>query len=193
MNGTRAGAPDRRSARWSLTLACCLAMVLSSPPAHAEKEKRWSHKAWQVTKKDTRCTLSTGGDGDDYFRVSFANRGLDAAVDYEPLIIRGYPVPLSAGDEVELRIDGKPNWLGEEMSTFEDKNEWDEYRIVATLTTGFVPELVEALRRGNELEVGKTDASGSRTLAKFSLSGFTASLLKASEWCRFDPKKLPES
>jgi hypothetical protein len=165
------------------------ALVCVAAPAQTQE---WAHKAWRVSQADGRCTLTTGGDGDDYFNVSFAPGGVDAAANYEPLIVRGYPVSLALGDEVALFIDAKENLLGEEMGIVEDKNKWGEYRIAASLSSGFVAELTQALRRGNKLEIRKTrGAEAPRTLAKFSLNGFTATLLKAASWCRFDPKKLP--
>ena len=61
------------------------------------------------------------------------------------------------------------------MDVIEDSNPWDEYYISASLTTGFVAELVQALRNRNQLDLRKSYGAGApKSLATFSLSGFTA-------------------
>ena len=67
-----------------------------------------------MSHEEKRCTLGTVGDGDDHFRVNCGEGGFNATTRYEPLIIRGYSVSLTSGDEVKLVIDGKVNWLGED-------------------------------------------------------------------------------
>jgi hypothetical protein len=168
--------------------------LLLSSVCMASSPQEWSHKDWRVEVSGSRCLMRAGGDGEDYLLVGFDKDGYNAAFTYEPLIMRGAPVALSKTDEIILFVDGQENWLGEEMFVSEGENEYGEYSIVASLTSGFVYELTMLLRKSGSLEVRKRQADGAvSTLATFSLAGFAATYLKAAEWCKFNPDQLPMS
>ncbi len=157
-------------------------------------EKEWSYKDWRVELKGGRCALSTGGDGDGFFRLEFGMLGFDAAAIYQPLWYRSEPMPLEFEDGVAVVIDGRDSGFGDEMAVFDGRDEWDDYFRAAALTTGYVPDLVETLRRANRIAfVVFRPGRAPAVYDDLSLSGFTAVYLKASEWCRFSPTALPRA
>jgi hypothetical protein len=168
-------------------LSVGLLLVASSAVA----EDYWSYKDWHVSIDKDRCRIATGGDGNDVFSLAFSKGGVDASAQYEPLLIRGYPSRLAVSDSLILIIDGKEHRLGDEMLIHEGQNEWNEYFIAASLPSGMVPELVSVLGAASTLELRKELSNPPDAMAIFSLSGFTATLLKAAEWCSFDAKNLP--
>lgn len=177
--------------RFTVIAAAAATLIAASSIALADQS--WSHKAWSVSKDGRTCTLRTGGDGDGFFSLTFATGGFDPSAVYRPLMFRGYPPPLDLADEINVVIDGKTTFFGEEMGVYDGTDEYGDYFRAAGLTAGFVPDLADALRKGNTIAFQRVRPEETRTIDALSLSGFTAALLKASDWCKFDAKKLPRS
>ncbi len=168
-----------------------LALTVLTLTDSACAEEFWSHKDWHVSVENARCRMVTGGDGNDTFSLSFERGGFNAAAAYEPLTMRGYAPSVVPNDELALLINRKPHHLGDELSVHEGRDEYGDSFVAASIPSGLVGDLIAALKSASSLEVQKTEHDKPRTLAAFSLSGFTATLLKAAEWCEFDPQQLP--
>ena len=177
--------------RLTLIAAASVAFMATSSAALAEQS--WSHKAWSVAKEGETCTLRTGGDGDGFFSITFKNGGFDPSATYRPLMVRGYAAPFELSDDIDVAIGGKTTVFGEEMAVYDGTDTCGNYFRAASLTAGFVPDLTDALRKGNTIAFQRICPAETRTIDTLSLSGFTAALLKASDWCKFDAKKLPRS
>lgn len=103
------------------------------------------------------------------------------------------PAPLELSDDIDVAIESKTTVFGEEIAVYDGSDTYGDYYRAASLTAGFVPDLTDALRKGNTITFRRICPEETRTIDTLSLSGFTAALLKASDWCKFDAKKLPRS
>ena len=115
--------------------------------------------------------------------------GADAAFVYTPVLFRGLPQPLVPQDRLALLVDGQDSPLARRMEIVEWHDQWGDFVVDASLGGPDVSVAVRALRAANTLIVGRMEAGGPQVLDTFLLSGFTATWLKASEWCRFDPAR----
>ena len=179
-------------------LVACLALVaalLAGPvTAFEDPERTWSHKAWHVAFTAGACSLWTGSDGSGTFELTFGRGGVDGAAHYLPIVYSNLPLPLREEDGYEILIDGQPSGFGPEMWFYDGPDAYGRYMVGAALTGGFVPDLVEAFRQGNALAIRVTPMGKAAYVADaFSLAGFSAAYLKASEWCQFDPDALLRS
>ena len=64
---------------------------------------------------------------------------------------RGYPAPLELSDNLDVAIDGKTTFFGEEMAVYDCSDTYGDYFRAASLTAGSVPDLTDALRKGNTI------------------------------------------
>lgn len=172
-------------------LAC--AVMFSPGPAlgFSENEQVWSYKDWHAQFSKDRCTLSTGGDGSGRFVLSFDMGGFNTQAAYRPIVYSNYPLPLRQNDKFEIYIDQIQSVFGAEMWFFDGPDPYGRYMVGAGLTGGFVPSLVDRFRRGNAISIIVRPYGRAAFVSdSFSLSGFTATYLKAAEWCRFNPNNL---
>ena len=188
-------------ARSSLTRSLTSALLLTiagtagtSVAAMDNPERQWSHKDWYAEYKDGHCAISTGGDGSGLFSIELEKGGLNGSASYLPIVYSSEPLPLREDDEFALIIDHNVTDFGDEMSYYDDPDPYGRFMVGAALTGGFVPDLITALRKGNDLAVRvKHINEPARIVDDFSLSGFTATYLKIAQWCDFDPDDLFES
>ncbi|MEO1092522.1 MAG: hypothetical protein AAFX81_18020 [Pseudomonadota bacterium] len=170
------------------------ALLVLCGAADAAAEQEWSHGDWHASKNGNFCAIWTGSDGKGTFSIELDTGGFDASATYLPVWYRGHTAPLRLNDRIALVIDDHETWLSEEMGMVDGEDEWGEYYVAASLTAGFVPELIDVLKRSDRLDVRRRRSGGETvTIDDFSLRGFTATLLKIAEWCRFDPADLPTS
>ncbi len=177
-------------------LSAGVLLALASTPAAAQDgpERQWSHKEWHAEYKDGLCAISTGGDGSGWFRIELEEGGLNGSARYLPIVYSSEPLPLREDDGFALIIDNSLVGVGEEMSYYDGPDSYGRFMVGAALTGGFVPDLITAMRKGNNLSV-RVEHSGEVTVIvdDFSLSGFTATYLKIAQWCDFDPDDLFQS
>jgi hypothetical protein len=174
-----------------------LLLVLVSPVARAEVVQldHWQHGAWRVAlTEDTAygvraCRVWTGGDGLGTVSFHVNDRGGDATLAYEPVWFRGMPPPFDWNETVGLVFDGQSSGIGPALEIVEWVDEWGAQRMDASITNALVAEAVALSRRSNTLIVTVAGDGPTRVNDTFLLDGFTATWLKASEWCRFDADK----
>lgn len=174
-----------------LSAGVLLAMATTPAAAQDGPERQWSHKEWHAEYKDGHCAISTGGDGSGWFRIELEKGGLNGSARYLPIVYSSEPLPLREDDEFALIIDNSLVGVGEEMSYYDGPDAYGRFMVGAALTGGFVPDLITAMRKGNDLSV-RVEHRGEVTVVvdDFSLSGFTATYLKIAQWCDFDPDNL---
>lgn len=174
-----------------LSAGVLLAMATTPAAAQDGPERQWSHKEWHAEYKDGHCAISTGGDGSGWFRIELEEGGLNGSARYLPIVYSSEPLPLREDDEFALIIDNSLVGVGEEMSYYDGPDADGRFMVGAALTGGFVPDLITAMRKGNDLSV-RVEHRGEVTVVvdDFSLSGFTATYLKIAQWCDFDPDNL---
>lgn len=160
---------------------------------------RWDRGVWHVALTENvqwnqrSCVVWTGGDGAGTFSVHVGEGGGDASVSYIPVSYRGMPSALDTADSAAMLIDGRATWLGYEMELGGLPNDWGSYNPDAGLSNHLVAETVQELRAGNMLQMGGVQNGHTQIYDEFGLTGFTATWLKASEWCRFNPNKTFQS
>lgn len=172
---------------------CAILTTLTA--ASAQDARTWSHKDWSATQReDGRCAIWTGGDGAGSVVISMDPGGFNASAEYIPVWYRSEPMPLEPDDYVVIYIDGQESWLSEEMGVFDGTDDWgDPYR-AAGMTGGLVPEFIGLLRPADTLDFSRQRGTEDPLpFDSFSLAGFTAALMKTAEWCKFNPKLMPES
>lgn len=172
-----------------------LAAVFALLAVPAAAEDYWEWKDWRLERVEGRCAIWAGGDGDGAFRLEFGAGGFDPAALYEPVAYNTEPLPLELTDSLALLIDGRDDGFGDELFVFETEDPFDGRPVrAASLTAGFVPDLVAALREGGRVAfVVFREGREARVYDDLSLAGFTAVYLKAAEWCGFAPEALPRS
>lgn len=182
-----------------LCLALCASFVAmaSAGPIEIEVEVRaWDHGAWNLRTYAAPgrpglagCEVWTGGAGAGVFSIHMGNGGADASVSYVPVTVRGLPTPLTPDDTVLLIVDGRPLALPEELDVFAFENASGEWEVSADAGNLAVADTVRALRAGTMMQVGVTHANSLAIHEDYPLTGFTATWLKAADWCGFDPGK----
>lgn len=172
-------------------LCACLA-GLAAAPALADRD--WSHKDWNAYQRDGRCGIWTGGDGAGSVEISYERGGHAPVAAYTPLWYRSEPMPLDMSDFIVVYIDGRENWIGEDMGVFDGEDEWGDYFRAASMPDGTVSAFIDMLRPADTLEFARQRGDEDPLIIdRFSLAGFTAALMKTAEWCRFNPKLMPGS
>ncbi len=153
----------------------------------------WGHKDWRAfTGKgqpgELACIAMTGGDGSDSFRLTAATGG-DLGLQYAEATARGIRPDLQKGDLLRVVIDGAKGMQFEDIAVDIGVDRDGIPYAHGDLVGGDVASAIGAMRAGNVLVVEreKRDGSGWARLGRFSLSGFTATYLKLSEWCNFKP------
>ncbi|MEH6700886.1 hypothetical protein [Parasphingorhabdus sp.] len=174
-----------------LSAGVLLAMASTPAAAQDSSERQWSYKDWHAEYKDGHCAISTGGDGSGWLRIEFEKGGLNSSASYLPIVYSREPLPLREDDKFALIIDNSLVGVGEEMSYYDGPDAYGRFMVGASLTGGFVPDLITKMRKGDNLSV-RVEHSGEVNVIidDFSLSGFTATYLKIAQWCDFDPDDL---
>lgn len=183
-----------RSVSTGLMTVLALAISGSSALALDNPEVTWSHKDWRAGYEGGRCAIWTGGDGAGTFEISFETGGYNGSASYLPIVYSNYPLPLREDDEYELIVNNRASGFGSELWFYDGMDGYNRYMVGATLTGGFVPDLIATFRRSDTLAIQIWPTGKAPYIADdFSLSGFTATYLKISEWCAFDPDNLFQS
>lgn len=169
-----------------LHLAC-----VTMAPVHADEF--WDHKDWRAFAADGQqgqleCMAMTGGDGDDSLRLTVAKGG-DLGLHYAEATARGIRPALREGDALRVVIDGVKEAQFEDVAVRVGVDQEGIPYARADIVGGDVASAIGAMRAGNTLVVEreKRDGPGFVVIGRFSLSGFTATYLQLSEWCRFKP------
>lgn len=177
-----------------LALSGILLACGAAAPALEAPERWWSHGDWQAEFQAGTCEIRTGGDGAGVFRIQFQMGGFDGDATYLPVVYSNMPAPLTADDEFDLIIDQRVTDFGSELWFHDGNDPFGRYMVGASLTGGFVPDLVAEFRRGNRAALRISSPGAHPYIAEdFSLAGFSAAYLKISEWCHFDPDNLFQS
>lgn len=178
-----------------LCLTSFLTLLSSAATAEEIEVQTWAHGAWHVRQYQHAgfdfygCEVWTGGDGAGVVSIDVNDGGADASLDYTPVAYRGLPAPLTLDDQVALIFDGQVSAASEAMEVMELENEWQEWIVSAGIFNFMIAETVQDMRAANTLEVGVARNGALTVYDTYPLTGFTATWLKASEWCRFDPDK----
>lgn len=161
--------------------------ALGAVPAQAQAF--WEHKDWVVmteTNEDGRliCHMFTGGDGSDSLDVRFDTGDAGPphshpSIRYEEVTMRGIKPALEDGQGVTFRLDTGQRF--EAVAQVGIREDGIPFAIVEPSWEDF-QQVLQAMRASGSLSVH----DGSRRLARFSMSGFTAGYLKMSDWCEFD-------
>ncbi len=170
-----------------MLLASLYCVPASTGMALSDPEKVWKHKDWRASYSHGRCRLATGGDGDGTFEITLDERGYNADVSYLPITYSNLPPALQQGDLFSLLIDGRNSGLGPEIAYFDGMDPYDRFMVGASLTTGFVADLVDFFRQGTTATfiVSRPDEHAFAP-DTFSLAGFSATYLKIVEWCHLE-------
>jgi len=150
---------------------------------------------WAASKIGQTCyvfTVRSARDTSGALIFRFQENGFNADFSYEYQPWPGAQgAPWGTDDLVVLEVDGEEIWLGDEMLTAEGPTGYG-----ASMTAGFVPEMIAAISRATNSVAYSMDrqADGEVVLyGLFSNAGFTESIKQAGEWCNFDPAALPSS
>jgi len=175
---------------------CGLLFCLVSFSAQAAGDQFWEHKDWKVFSERNAqgkklCTAMTGGDGSDMFYVVAAAGG-DISIYYREQTYRGMKPALKKEDSIVFRFDDKKQTEYDDVQVFLGVDAEGIPLATANLPGGWSAEVIRTMRASSSVNVLRDNPkTGKRALVgKFSLAGFTATLLKASEWCGFDASKL---
>jgi len=175
-----------------LALFLSLAML----PAQAAADQFWEHKDWKVhSERDAKgkkvCTATTGGDGSDMFHV-VATAGGDLSIYYQEQTYRGMKPALNKSDAIVFRFDDKKQSVYDDVQVFLTVDAEGIPQATAGLPSGYSAEVIRTMRASSSVSVLREHPKTGKPalVGKFSLAGFTATLLKASEWCGFDANKL---
>ncbi|MEH6445301.1 MAG: hypothetical protein V7784_15510 [Oceanospirillaceae bacterium] len=176
-----------------------------------ENHQQQNYKAWTAsinTIQDsagtwiTSCRIYTGGDGVSTIgaEISAGSVGLRTmpTVDFRETIYRGYGRILQEQQKVTWVVNAKNqkfSYRGDTYTGYDDADfPYAINSIQGNLDDGKTLELFRAFAKGNTVTLYDDDSG--KALHTASLSGFSASYLKASEWCRFSPEnvlKVPPS
>lgn len=168
------------------------ALILNSSMAYAAY---FEHGGWATVKIGQVChvfSLRSSRDTSGALVFSFLEKGYNPSFEYRYAPYPGEDgPPWDETDTVVFSIDGEESWLGDEMASG-----WDTQGNFVSLTSGFVSDMISALRAAD----GIVDVAFDRhklgeqwVYGRFSAIGFSATIVKAGEWCQFDPSNLPSS
>ncbi|SFR09043.1 hypothetical protein [Poseidonocella sedimentorum] len=173
----------------ALTLAVLTLLIHTT----AARAAYFEHGAWATVKIGHIChvySLRSSRETSGALVFSFPERGYDASFEYRYAPYPGeVDDPWGPNDPVVIFVDGEESWIGEEMSTG-----WDSRGDFASLTTGFVPDMMSMVRGATgivEVALDRVELGERWIYGQFSAEGFTATVVKAGEWCLFDPDNLP--
>ncbi|MFT6460413.1 hypothetical protein [Pseudophaeobacter arcticus] len=175
-----------------LALSTLSSLVFSTSLAHADY---FEHGDWATVKIGQVCyvySLRSAKDTSGTLIFGFLEKGYNASFEYRYAPYPGETgAPWDEDDLVALSVDGEESWLGEEMMSG-----WDSQGYFTSLTGGFVSEMIGMVRAATDtVEVAfDREKLGERWVyGLFSATGFSATVVKAGEWCQFDPANLPSS
>ena len=180
------------------TLVFSLAICVASKSVAAEKVtfERWSYGAWTVRKYEYvefdsyGCEVWTGNDGGaGVLAIDVNDGGAEVTITYTPANLRDSAGPMTPGDSVVLIVDSLILPISTKIEVGAFQNDWSDSEFSALAHNAFVTETIDALRAGDLVEVGVQHAGQFMIYDVFSLYGVTATWLKASEWCGFDPDR----
>jgi hypothetical protein len=180
-------------------------------PGKKENHQQQIYKAWTVSIDTTQdsdgewissCRIHTGGDGVSTIgaKVSAGSVGLRTmpTVDFTETIYRGSGRILKEKQKVTWVVNAKNqefSYGGDTYTGYDDTDfPYAINRIEGNSDDGKTLELFRAFAKGNNVTLYDDDSG--KALHTASLSGFSASYLKASEWCSFSPEnvlKVPPS
>lgn len=158
----------------SFPIAVLTASASVAQPSLVKQADHWNVFSYPSGGKNVCYTLTVPTEsepakvdhGSNYFIVAPGSRD---NVEYEPQARFGYQ--LKSGSKVQLQIGDKTFWLFTREDSAWMQNEARE------------PELLDAMRAGEEMLVKATSRRGTDTSYSFSLEGFTAAL-KAASACK---------
>lgn len=176
-----------------------------------ENDQQQNYKAWTASINTTQnsdgewitsCRIHTGGDGVSTIgaEISAGSVGLRTmpTVDFTETIYRGYGRILKEKQKVTWVVKAKNqefSYRGDTYTGYDDTDfPYAINRIQGNLDDGETLELFRAFAKGNNVTLYDDDSG--KALHTASLSGFSASYLKVSEWCSFSPEnvlKVPPS
>ena len=176
-----------------------LSLCLISMPAFARAEQTASYKDWYMfSERDAKglkhCVMMTGGNGKDAFFVDSYPGGY-STVFYEEVVPYGDKYVTTTNDEFIFQFDDGKQTSFDEIRTMIEARKGIVYRPWAKLAINSSADAIELMRNASSVSVMRKNGN-IRTpvlVRKFSLAGFTALFLKASEWCGFDAGKLPKN
>lgn len=180
-------------------LVFSLAICVASASVAAEKVtfEVWSYGAWTVRKYEYAefdsygCEVWTGNDGGaGVLAININDGGAEVAINYTPADLSDSPGPMTPGDPVALIVDRLIQPISAKMEVGAFQSDWSNSEFSASAHNTLVSETIDALRAGDIVEVGVHHAGQFKIYDVFSLYGVTATWLKASEWCGFDPDRL---
>lgn len=176
-------------------LSLCLISPGHGAQAHERSLSSWSHGAWSVDLLENAafgyrsCRVSTGGDGSGTLALRIGEGGADATFSYTPVWFRGMAPPLHWDDKMALIFDGQPSPMADKMEIVTFTDAGGESIVDAALSNGYVADTVGLLRASNTVIVAVGRDGVTSPYDTYLLTGFTATWLKAAEWCGFDPAK----
>ena len=176
-------------------ISALLLLAAATWPVQAN-DQFWEHKDWKLygerdAKGILHCNATTGGDGDPMFNVS-ARMGGDISIYYQEQTYRGMAPVLKKTDNIVFKLDDKAQTLYDDVQVFIDRDDDGIPRAIASMPGGYAAEVTRNMRRSSSVSVLREDPKSKKLVLihKFSLAGFSAVFLKASEWCRFNADKL---
>ena len=181
-------------------LSCCIAhcLGLAALPALAAAEQTASYKDWYMfSERDAKgvkhCILMAGGNGikEAFFVDSYP--GGYSTVFFEEFNPSGGKYVATTTDEYIFQFDDAQQTSFDDVRTMIESRKGQTYRPWAVLNEASSADAINLMRSATTVSVlRKTPASRTPALVyKFSLAGFTALFLKASEWCGFDANRIP--
>lgn len=182
----------------TLSAALLLGCAFNAVPAHAEDtmKQHWEHKQWRSVSYENgqgelHCSALAGADGDDTFRIDADTHG-NFRIEFQELLVSGYPSNLQADDEILFTIEGKAPMTYDDVTVFDERDEYGDRVLRAAMPSGYAAEITGLMRKGEALTVQRVNATTHQheVIKRFPLAGFTANLLKIGEWCSFDPNHI---
>jgi hypothetical protein len=169
-----------------------------------ENHQQVTYKDWHATvdtvKDDgewlTSCSVSTGGDGVSVIsaQIPWGNMdpGTGPTVDYNEVTYRNLPTGLQGKQEISWVVStskGSYNYRGETYTGHDDTGHpFAINRIQGNIDNGDSLKMLRAFAKGSTVTLYDDYSGGDIHTA--SLSGFSASYRKVSQWCGFSPDSV---
>jgi len=170
-----------------------------------ENHQQQNYKAWTASTDTTQdshgewitsCHIHTGGDGVSTIGAEISLRSVSLrtmpTVDFIETIYRGYERILQDKQKVTWVVNAKNQefiYRGDTYTGHHDSGfPYAINRIEGNLDDGETLELFRAFAKGSKVTLYDYDSGKALHIA--SLSGFSASYLKASEWCNFSANNV---
>lgn len=173
--------------------ACLMLITFTVPVVALAGDEFWDYKQWRSFAETAeggqrQCLAMTGGDGDDRLNVETTPAG-GFEVYFDEQTYRGMVPNLQARDRLVFELDTTPPTRATHVTTTLGYDEDGIPTARATVAGAEATALIGAMRAASTLTVTRANATPERPplVAEFSLAGFTANYLKASEWCGLQP------